>query len=99
MLFDYFKDVEIIFASQLDQLVKEYGNLQAETRTQILSDELAKLNDILPKVDPIYARTLLKSLRSLAHGVAEASGGVLGFLEITYEERHLMGLDMITYQP
>src|SRR6476660_9802614 len=41
MLFDYYTEVEKNFASHLDMLVKEYGNLQAETRTQQLSDELA----------------------------------------------------------
>ena len=95
MLFDFFKEVELIFFSQLEELVKQYGDLQSEKRTQILSDELAKLNDILPKIDSIYGRVLLKSLRSLAHSLAQASGGILGFLGVSYEEKHLVDLKMI----
>ena len=99
LLFDFFKEVEPQFITQLDELVKQYGNLQADVRTKILAEELAKLNDIFPKLDSVYARALLKSLRSLAMAVAKSSGGILGFLEGTYEEKHLAELSMITYQP
>ena len=98
MLFDYFTEVEKTFATQLEELVKQYTDLQAETRTGILSEELAKLNEVLPKIDAIYARSLLKSWKSLALAVAEASGGVLGFLEVSYEEKHLLDLHMITVE-
>ncbi len=99
LLFDFYKQVEHTYFDQLDATVKKYETLPVSERTEIIVNELAKLNDILPKVDDLYARTLLKSLRSLAKSVAEASGGVFGFLEISYEEEHLMGLNMITYNP
>jgi len=97
LLFDYFKEVEDKFDAQLVELIHQFGNLHAEVRTKILVDELTKLNDILPKIDGLYARALLKSLKTLAQAVAEASGGVVGFLGVSYEESHLMGLEMITY--
>jgi hypothetical protein len=99
LMFDFYKHVEQTYFDQLDATVKKFGNLSVEERTTLIVNELAKLNEILPKVDDLYARTLLKSLRSLAKTVAEASGGVMGFLEVSYEEEHLMGLNMITYNP
>lgn len=99
LLFDFYKHIEVSYFDQLDAIVKKYEKLPVEERTAALVAELTRLNDILPKIDGLYARALLKSLRSLAKVVAEASGGVLGFLEISYEEEHLMGLNMITYQP
>lgn len=99
ILFDFYKEVSEVFAGQLTNLVAQYANLSAKDRTQQLVDELAKLNEILPKIDTIYVNALLKSLRSLAESVAEASGGVFGFLEVSYEEKHLVGLQMITYVP
>ncbi len=99
ILFDFYKHVETTYFDVLDAVVKQYENTSVKERTDSIITELEKLNEILPKVDNLYARVLIKSLRSLAKVVAEASGGVLGFLEVGYEEERLMGLEMITYQP
>lgn len=98
ILFDYYKEVEVIFDEQLNALVVKYGNLQAAPRTDILVGELEKLNDILPKLDSLFARAYIKSLRTLAQAIAESSGGVLGFFSISYEESQVVGLEMITYE-
>lgn len=97
ILFDFFNEVEEQFDNQLQALIRQYGNLQADVRTKILVEELTKLNDVLHKIDGLYARSFVKSLRSLATAVAEASGGVVGFLGVSYEEKHLLGLEMITF--
>ena len=99
ILFDFYKEIENSFAIKLNGYVAKYGGLQANERTRVLVEELTKLNDILPKLSDIYARAYLKSLRSLAHAIAEVSGGLLGFLDISYEEKHLTALEMITYEP
>ncbi len=98
ILFDFYKETEKRFDEQLNDLISKYGGLQAATRTEIVVNELGKLNDILPKLDDLYVRAYLKSLRTLAHSIAESSGGILGFLTVTYEEKHLIGLEMITYK-
>jgi len=98
ILFDYYTEVEKSFDAQLNTLISKYGNLQADPRTAVLVSELSKLNDILPKVDNLFVRSYVKSLRSLAHAVADASGGILGFFSISYEEKYLIGLEMITYE-
>lgn len=99
ILFDFFHEVEENFESDLAALEKQYGGLQIEERTHLLVLELTKLNDVLVKVDSLYARSLLKTLRSLAQSVAEASGGLFGFLGVSYDEQHLLGLNMITVEP
>ena len=98
MLFDYYLDLQVDFAERVAKVEAKYGVDSVNDRTALLVAELEKLNDILPKLDDIYARAYLKALRTLAKGVAEASGGLLGFLEISYEEEHLMGLTMITFE-
>lgn len=99
LLFDFYKEVETTYFDKLDATIKKYEKLPVEERTGLISNELAKLNDILPKMDNIYARAFLHSLRSLAKAIAESSGGAFGFLEVSYEEEHLMGLNMITVNP
>lgn len=99
ILFDFYKHVEITYFDVLDAVVKQYEDAPVKERTDKIVAELEKLNTILPKVDNLYARVFIKSLRSLAKVVAEVSGGVLGFLEVGYEEERLMGLEMITYHP
>ena len=98
LLFDFYKIVEENYFEQLDSTVKKYEKYPLKERTEILKNELSKLNTILPKIDSLYAGALLKSFRSLAKTVAEASGGLMGFIEISYEERQLIDLDMITYE-
>lgn len=98
ILFDYFKVVDERFDADLKTLDSKYGNLQIEPRTQILVDELSKLNDILNKIDSLFARSFVKSLRAFAHAIAESSGGIFGFLSVSYEESQVLGLEMITYE-
>ena len=98
ILFDYYKEVEKNFDEQINALVNKYGTLQATPRTEILVSELSKLSAVLPKMDGLFARAYIKSLRTLAHAVAESSGGILGFLAVSYEEQHLLGLKMVTFE-
>ena len=99
ILFDYFKLIDPEFIPKLEALERKYHDLQPEVRTKILVEELEKLNDILPGLDNLFARALLRSWRSLAKEVAQATGGILGVLRTTYEEEHLIGLEMITVNP
>lgn len=96
LLLDYFTTVNENFDSKLETIVQKYKNLQVEERTNILVDELKGLNDIFTKIDTIYVKALVNSLRSYAKEVAKASGGFLGMLDINYEEEQLIGLEMLT---
>lgn len=67
-----------------------------EERSKAITAELRKLNFILPKVDKAFAIKFYASLKDLAKKIAEASGGILGYLSISYEEQKLIELRMIT---
>lgn len=67
----------------------------AEKRNALIIDELKKLNSILPVLRNDFATNYYWSIRNLAKKIAAASGGVLGYLAVGYEESKLIGLDMI----
>ncbi len=66
-----------------------------EARTKELSDKLAGLNDIFPKLDPEFAKELYESLKTFANHVARASGGILGYGSISNAEKALIDLPML----
>ncbi len=66
------------------------------TRQEAVSQQLAQLNAVLPKLEFNYAQRLYTSLTSFAEHVAKASGGFLGFASISKEEASLLDLPMIT---
>ncbi|SNS71148.1 hypothetical protein SAMN05421640_0952 [Ekhidna lutea] len=93
-LSEYYKLVGEKFEDNFNKLIDELpsGN---DARTSAITTELRKLNFILPKVDRNFAVKFHASLKDLAKKIAEASGGVLGYLSISYEESRLMDLKMI----
>lgn len=99
ILFDFYKHVALNHQVRIDEIENKFEYLSATEKEESIIAELAKLNEILPKVDNLYARVFIKSLRALGKIVAESTGGIGGFFEISYDEERLLGLDMITYQP
>lgn len=93
-LAEYYKLVGERFEDTFHKLVDSLPS-GTEERTQAASIELRKLNFILPKVDKNFAIKMHASLKDLAKKIAEASGGVLGYLSVSYEEAKLMELRMI----
>lgn len=93
-LHDYYEAVSEGFEDTLSQHLEGDAAHLSEAH---LSGELARLTDILPKMDKTYAETLLKSLRSLANHIAEADGGLLGFHRVGVDEQRLVDLPMIQY--
>ena len=53
------------------------------------------MNEILIKLDKTLAIKFYESLKDFAKKIAEASGGVLGYMSIGYEESKLIQLKMI----
>ena len=93
-LAEFYKLVGERFENQFNHLIDALPS-GTEKRVQAISIELRKLNFILPKVDKNFAIKLHASLKDLAKKIAEASGGVLGYLSVSYEEAKLMELRMI----
>ena len=93
-LVEYYKLVGDSFEEQFNELVAKYP-LKPEERNPEIIKELKRLNRIFPKVDKNFSIKLHASLKDLAKKIAEASGGVLGYLSVSYEEAKLMELNMI----
>jgi hypothetical protein len=91
---DFYKIVGEEFEDNFNQLIDELPS-GTEERLSTISKELRKLNFILPKIDKNFSVKFHASLKELAKKIAEASGGVLGYLSIGYEEAKLMELKMI----
>ncbi|MEQ6168658.1 MULTISPECIES: hypothetical protein [unclassified Ekhidna] len=90
----YYKLVGEKFEENFNVLVDELPS-GTEARISAITSELRKLNFILQKVDKNFAIKLIASLKDLAKKIAEASGGVLGYLSVSYEEARLMELKML----
>jgi hypothetical protein len=78
-------------------LIEEIASLprEARKRTPLIVEELEKLNKILPKLDRKFAIQFYESMKDIAKKMAKASGGVLGYISVDYEESKLMELKMI----
>ena len=93
-LIEYYRVVGSDFEDKLKVLIQHYP-VDAEDRNPQIIEELEKLNDILPKLDQNFAIDFYQSIKGIARKVAEASGGVLGYMAVGYEESKFVGLDMI----
>ncbi len=92
LLHDYYEMVNAGFEDSMSTYLDDEASTLDEAT---LTVRLAGLNDVLPKIDPLYAKALVDSLRSLAQHVAEADGGLLGFHKISTEEQTVVDLPMI----
>lgn len=93
-LADFYKVVGEGFEDNFNSLIDSLPS-GTDERISAITKELRKLNFILPKVDKNFSIKLHASLKELAKKIAEASGGVLGYLSVGYEESKLMDLKMI----
>jgi hypothetical protein len=84
------KDFEHRLAAQIDALP-----VDVDERNAAISAELAKLNDILPKLSKEFANNFYQDMKSFAEGVAKSAGGVMSMGTISPQERQWLGLDMI----
>ena len=65
LLFEYFNLVEETFENEIQILSERYSGDALERNSKI-TEELVKLNEILPKMDHNYANALLQNWRTLA---------------------------------
>lgn len=93
-LIAYYREVGQDFEDKMKVLIQQYPT-DAEKRNKQIVDELENLNQILPKLDKKFAIEFYASIKDIAKKVAEASGGVLGYMSVGYEESRLLDLKMI----
>ncbi len=93
-LIEYYSEVSEDFEDKLKFLINNLP-MGPEARNTKIVQELAKLSDILPKLPAHFARELFASLKDFAKKIAEASGGILGYMSVGYEESKYIELKMI----
>lgn len=92
---DFYQDVGEDFDESLKAAIGRYEG-DTSQRNEAIANELAKLNEIFPKIENrIAASRLYESLVSFAEHVAKASGGFLSWGKINADEKRLLGLTMI----
>lgn len=93
-LLDYYREVAQDFEDKMKVLIQHYPQNALE-RNPMIIEELEKVNLVLPKLDNRFAVEFYASIRDIAKKVAEASGGVLGYMAVGYEESKYIDLKMI----
>lgn len=93
-LVDYYRLAGEDFEDKLKITIHDLPS-DTEERNQIIINELKKLNDIFPKLDKSFSIKFYEDIKDFAKKIAEASGGVLGFMPIGYEESKVIELSMI----
>lgn len=93
-LHDYYSHIGINFAERLNKNIDKLPQNTA-ARQQLISKQLAELNSVFPKLDPLFGAKLYDSCISFAKHVANASGGFLGFGRVSKAESEWMTLPML----
>jgi len=93
-LIEYYRSIAEHFEKKLREHI---ANLPSDNdeRNKMISEELEKLNPILRKIDRNFATKFYQSLKDIAKNIAEASGGVLGYMSVSYAEAKFAALKMI----
>jgi hypothetical protein len=94
-LFDYYHAVAENYQTQVNDLLASTSGNQQLIAT--ITDDLTAVGSTLGKLNKTYADKLYDSWKSFAKQVAKASGGFLGFGDISEQEKQLMDLHMIKF--
>lgn len=93
-LIEYYREAGKDFEDKMKITIAQLPN-DATERNTVIIDELKKVNKILPKLSDTFAQEFYASIKDMAKKIAEASGGVLGYMAVGYEESKLIDLKMI----
>jgi hypothetical protein len=93
-LLEYYENVNTDYEDKMKMTI---ANLPSDpkAREKLLIEDIKKVNDIFPNLDKAFATKLYASLKEIAKHIAEASGGVFGYMSVGYEESLLIDLKMI----
>lgn len=90
----FYDDLEKDFKERFENEVAALP-VDKDESVSCLSKDIARVNDVLPKLSPKIAYLIYASYTSFAKHIAKASGGILGFFSVGSEEAKLIDLPMI----
>lgn len=91
---DYYRVIGNTFQERLQKAIQDFPRDTYE-RNQLIISQLETLNLILPKLKHEFAVSFYEKMKMLAQKIAEASGGVLGYMAVGDEESKYVDLSMI----
>ena len=94
-LLAYYQLVDARFENDVKELMAELPEDKID-RCQELVKRISTNDEHLHRLPSVFAQQLYSSWKELAKRIAEASGGVLGYLSIGYDESKLVNLQMLT---
>ena len=93
-LLDYYNIVNTDYEDKIKMTIANLP-LGHKEREKIIVEKLEKANDVFSKIEKTFATKLYASFKDIAKHIAEASGGVFGYMSVGYEESRLIDLKMI----
>jgi len=93
-LLEYYSHVYRDFEDKIKVTIANLP-IDSKERESILIEDIKKANDVFEKIDKKFATKLYASLKDMAVHIAEASGGIFGYMSVGYEESRLIDLKMI----
>jgi hypothetical protein len=93
-MLEFYREVGKDFEDKFKIVLQSYPP-KPEDRSQMITEELAGLNKILPKLNKNFAASFYASIREIAKKIAHSSGGLLGMNKVGDEEARYMDLSMI----
>lgn len=94
ILVPYYNILHKDFEDRMNQMIADLPSSASE-RNPIIESQLERLNSILPKLEFKFSSQFYESLRDFAKQVAEASGGIFGYLSVNVDESKYIELKMI----
>jgi len=93
-LLDYYRIVNTDYEDKFKMTIANLPSDKKKREAELI-DKISKINDVFPKLDKAFATKLYTSIKEIAKHIAEASGGVFGYMSVGYEESKLLDLKMI----
>ena len=90
----YYEAIDQDMDAKISDIIKN-SSRDPYVMVDAIAEDLKGLNDILPKLEYNFRLALYRSFLSFAKQVAQADGGLLGFLAIHGEEADLIELPML----
>jgi len=90
----FYKKIIEDFELNLYNYLQKYPK-ETNSRNQMISEQLSQLNQILPQLSDSIALQFYDNMKDLARHIAQASGGVLGYMAVDKEESKYMDLPMV----
>lgn len=78
ILQNYYKEVDKVFEAYFEEEMAQLPE-DWKDKEEYLEERLTSLNQVLPKMDDVYAQTLVKSLKSFAKHVFKSNSSFLEY--------------------